>query len=343
MIDDLDRLRTKAYDLSAKAMGVTKGTPIVPSLTITYPNGGETISSGVTCAITWSAVAITSVDLDYSIDNGTNWVPIDTKVTAAGTYPWTPPAAISTTCLVRVTENGGAVTDQSDATFTIGFGAATALYVDSNGGNVRINDACGGIASSNISVATGTHVLSAGSHGLNNADKMTHSPATNITILNANLGAIKTTGADDVFSVILKVKHTAAGGGTNTSLYCDSTSAGFWFDYTNTRFNVVTSVFYKTVVLTYSKAADTYYYIVGIYDGVPSPNGQVYAKLYGTDGSLLASGNAADFGGNYVKPTGNWVLQTFSDQYLYFEHFLYFTKVINATDIANAIAWCNTI
>lgn len=316
--------------------------PVEPTITVTAPNGAESWTSGGSENITWTSTGITGdVEISYSIDNGANYTAVATVAYDSSPYAWTIPVAISSTCLVKIEQ--GAVSDVSDATFTIGFGAATALYVDSNGGNVRVNDACGGIASSNISVATGTHVLSAGSHGLNNADKMTHSPATNITILNANLGAIKTTGADDVFSVILKVKHTAAGGGANTSLYCDSTSAGFWFDYTNTRFNVVTSVFYKTVVLTYSKAADTYYYIVGIYDGVPSPNGQVYAKLYGTDGSLLASGNAADFGGNYVKPTGNWVLQTFNDQYLYFEHFLYFTKVINETDIANAIAWGNTV
>ena len=204
-----------------------------PSLAITSPDGGESWISGSEHAITWLANRITALDLYYSIDNGSNWNLIDENIDATlETYNWTIPVAISTNCLAKIVEHGGSLEDQSASTFTIGIGAAIALYVDSNGGNVRVNDACGAIASSDINIATGTHVLANGSHGSNNADKMSHAPAAAIIqIANAKLGPLKETGANDVFSVIWKLKHTNANGGANTSLQCSDGTHGFYLAF----------------------------------------------------------------------------------------------------------------
>jgi hypothetical protein len=75
--------------------------------------------------ITWNAsdnIGITSTDIDYTYDGGTNWYDVDDLTGNPGSYDWTVPNTPSTQCLVRVTcfdaaANSGS--DESDGYFTI--------------------------------------------------------------------------------------------------------------------------------------------------------------------------------------------------------------------------------
>ncbi len=77
-----------------------------PLLALLSPAGGAQWSSGSVQNITWTAdVAVSTVRLDYSLDNGATWHPIATSVAAApGQYAWTIPAAASRLALVRVAD-----------------------------------------------------------------------------------------------------------------------------------------------------------------------------------------------------------------------------------------------
>jgi len=84
---------------------------IAPSVTVLYPNGGETVAAGSPANVTWNAtdnVGVTSVDVAYSLDNGANWSPIAAGVPNSGSYPWAVPNSTSSIALARVKAYDGA-------------------------------------------------------------------------------------------------------------------------------------------------------------------------------------------------------------------------------------------
>lgn len=92
------------------------------TLTLTYPvpatNGGIVLDAdaGTPVDITWSSSGITQINIDYSINGGTNWNSIASNVTASsGSYSWSIPGSIkpSTQFIIKITEVGGATTDQN--------------------------------------------------------------------------------------------------------------------------------------------------------------------------------------------------------------------------------------
>jgi hypothetical protein len=97
-------------------------------VTVTFPNGGETLADSA--AITWTATdpdpgdsTLLLVDLDYSSDGGGAWIPIAADETNDGAYFWNISGLPDgSNYLVRIagTDTGGlSDTDTSDATFTI--------------------------------------------------------------------------------------------------------------------------------------------------------------------------------------------------------------------------------
>ena len=97
-------------------------TPPTPSITVSSPNGGNTLYANNAYTISWSSAYVTSnlVKIEYSTDNGNNWIPIVTSTSNSGSYSWTVPATYSTNCLVKVTDLSNPNTyDQSNAPFTI--------------------------------------------------------------------------------------------------------------------------------------------------------------------------------------------------------------------------------
>ncbi|MFC1683833.1 kelch repeat-containing protein, partial [Candidatus Zixiibacteriota bacterium] len=64
-----------------------------PQVTVTYPNGGETLT--VSAVVTWTAAdpdpgdsTLLLIDLDYSDNAGTSWVPLTGGEPNDGAYPW---------------------------------------------------------------------------------------------------------------------------------------------------------------------------------------------------------------------------------------------------------------
>jgi subtilisin family serine protease len=104
---------------------------IAPSITITRPNGGELFVMGAQDTIAWTAtdnVGVTGVDLEYSIDNGTNWLPVESGVVNSGKYLWIVPNTPSAVAKVRATAHDTQNTsvDLGNAVFTIGPGTGDA-------------------------------------------------------------------------------------------------------------------------------------------------------------------------------------------------------------------------
>ncbi len=92
---------------------------VQPKVEVTYPIGGEGFVPAETERIRWDAYGATgNFTLEYTTNNGTNWTLIsNTVASTARTYTWTVPTAVTGLAKVRVT--AGALTDMSDATFSI--------------------------------------------------------------------------------------------------------------------------------------------------------------------------------------------------------------------------------
>jgi beta-lactamase superfamily II metal-dependent hydrolase len=112
-----------------------------PIVAVMAPNGGETLGAGDSVTITWSAsdnVAVSTVDVDYSLDDGGNWTPLIVGVANSGVLGWRLPNALSSLAKVRVTAHdgaGNAAADLSNSDFTIADLTAPVVAVSApNGG-----------------------------------------------------------------------------------------------------------------------------------------------------------------------------------------------------------------
>lgn len=95
---------------------------VQPQVKLDYPFGGETWVPGEPETIRWSAAGNESntFSIDYSIDNGANWINISSTVPASSrSFAWTAPTAITNLALVRVSRNGTALSDQTATPFMI--------------------------------------------------------------------------------------------------------------------------------------------------------------------------------------------------------------------------------
>lgn len=100
----------------------------VSSIQLTAPNGGEYLAVGSAKQITWTnGPGITNVRLDYSIDNGSNWILIANNINASlQSYNWTVPNNSSSLVRVKISDaSNPAIADVSDTTFKIGFVTVT--------------------------------------------------------------------------------------------------------------------------------------------------------------------------------------------------------------------------
>lgn len=99
-------------------------------IVVVYPNGGDAIRTPSTEVIRWDAISNGSpFTVDYSIDNGANWVNIGTAGSNVRYSNWTPGSSInSDELLVRVSR--GSAADQSDSVSAI-YGVPGNLQVQS--------------------------------------------------------------------------------------------------------------------------------------------------------------------------------------------------------------------
>jgi hypothetical protein len=94
---------------------------------VTWPNGGEVLTPGQSCALTWEAsdnVGVTAVDILRSWDGGATFSDtLGSGLVNSGSFPWTVPAGGSTTSRIRVIAHdaaGLAWFDDSDGDFVTG-------------------------------------------------------------------------------------------------------------------------------------------------------------------------------------------------------------------------------
>jgi len=85
---------------------IIKTNSILPPapIALTYPNGGENLSSGTVCNITWTSIEVTNLKIEYTTNNGVNWNTIvESTPASTGNYNWTIPAGLSSTnCKIKL-------------------------------------------------------------------------------------------------------------------------------------------------------------------------------------------------------------------------------------------------
>jgi len=112
---------------------------ISPAITLTQPNGGESLTNGSTYDILWNSDGVSNFyNIDYSIDGGNNWTNIafNQNITS-DSYSWTVPGSVSQNCLIKVTDNVNTCkTDMSDQVFAIGTDAIDITVDAPAGGEV---------------------------------------------------------------------------------------------------------------------------------------------------------------------------------------------------------------
>jgi len=94
---------------------------VISRLQLLSPNGGEIWGRQTVKTISWSSEQVTTVTLEYSLDDGVTWIQIAPSLAAsAHSYNWTLPAVSSTQCRVRITDvEFPHVYDASDQPFNI--------------------------------------------------------------------------------------------------------------------------------------------------------------------------------------------------------------------------------
>ncbi|MGE5316231.1 MAG: choice-of-anchor D domain-containing protein, partial [Acidobacteriota bacterium] len=93
----------------------------ITNLSLTSPMAGEKIKAGSVKNIQWTAGGISTVNLAYSLNSGQTWTTIATNIAASGqTYAWTVPQSISSSCLIKITDQSDpTLIDVMDSVFTI--------------------------------------------------------------------------------------------------------------------------------------------------------------------------------------------------------------------------------
>ncbi|MCK5087984.1 MAG: M6 family metalloprotease domain-containing protein [Melioribacteraceae bacterium] len=134
------------------------------SILVTSPNGGESWEAGLNKTITWGSVGlsssksddtrsktrldygyntlaknkkdnsitnITNVKIEYSTNNGSDWIEVIASTSNDGSYSWAVPNTPSSQCKVKISDVADpGVSDESDAAFTISAPGSTITSLD---------------------------------------------------------------------------------------------------------------------------------------------------------------------------------------------------------------------
>jgi len=106
----------------------------VPKLSLTSPVGGEQWRVGTTQKITWTSSDVSKIKIEYSTNNGTNWITLsDSAAASLGSFDWVIQNPTTTQAKVRLTDYKDAtISTQSASVFTIYY--PTLALVSPNGG-----------------------------------------------------------------------------------------------------------------------------------------------------------------------------------------------------------------
>ncbi len=105
-------------------------------INVIIPNGGEIITAGSTYNIEWNSLNVIDVKIEYSTDNGVNWIEIIDSFPSTGIYTWTVPNILTTQGRVQISDiTDPAIFDISNDSFTIQ-SSKSITVVTPNGGEV---------------------------------------------------------------------------------------------------------------------------------------------------------------------------------------------------------------
>ena len=125
--------------VSAAGDSITFNLSVIPAggtITVTYPNGGETWTVNDTETVTWTTQGtVDSVKIELQRESGGTWEELIDSTINDGSFPWPVTVPTTTEALIKITEVGDeTVADTSDAVFTI-------IASGGGGGNVIYNPA----------------------------------------------------------------------------------------------------------------------------------------------------------------------------------------------------------
>jgi len=113
------------------------GYPIQTSpISILAPNGGEILTAGSTYFIEWNSQNVVDVKIEYSTDNGTNWLSVIDSIPSTGIYDWMVPNTLTTEGRVKISDlTDSNIFDISDQSFTIQ-SSKVITVISPNGGEI---------------------------------------------------------------------------------------------------------------------------------------------------------------------------------------------------------------
>lgn len=89
-------------------------------INISQPNGGEIITAGSEYEILWSSTDVTDVKIEFSSNNGQDWITVIDSIPSIGIYDWIVPSVLSDQCRIRIIDlSDPDIFDMSYAAFTI--------------------------------------------------------------------------------------------------------------------------------------------------------------------------------------------------------------------------------
>ena len=81
-------------DLSGDAHLVSNSQTSI--ITVINPSGGEVLTVGSTYFIKWTSENVADVKIEYSTNNGNNWISVTDSIPSTGIYQWTVPSTLTT-------------------------------------------------------------------------------------------------------------------------------------------------------------------------------------------------------------------------------------------------------
>jgi len=107
-------LSTAALAVVATALGGEPRPAVTPSITVTFPRGGEAFTPGSFIGVNWTSVGVSgTVDIGLSADGGGSWAVLRAATSNDGFEQVPFPSAPGTTYRVRVQKTGGGASDTS--------------------------------------------------------------------------------------------------------------------------------------------------------------------------------------------------------------------------------------
>lgn len=99
---------------------VSVNTPPTASIDVIYPDGSENLEVGSIQNIRWSTAGIVgNLKIEYSINNGSDWIEIISSTENDGSFLWSTPNTPSNQCLIRISEIDGSPANISNGVFSI--------------------------------------------------------------------------------------------------------------------------------------------------------------------------------------------------------------------------------